>query len=259
MLSFVPDSPSAYLVAVEARGVAPKDLISKDQLHLLLNITMGNDIDEESAAHQWLRCLLSRGVELDLSDFGQMDIRLFPSLLKYPGWLEGKDGDEHRYNGIDALLRTRLAARKPMPACKVSLQRTSIIQWNILLPELVRRCIMAGVAGSRIHRLPDVLEVPNDKELQRAKRFLFAGDTWRELVRLDVTSRSVFFPELVRTLWTDITKFRQPRRAAVKKTLYERKGFPLCLAPIIVDFAGFSSGETVVKDFVEKESVNAPW
>jgi len=258
MLGFVPESPSAYLVALETRGVAPKDLISKEKLLLLLTITIGNHIDETSAAHRWLTCLLSRGVELDLADFGQVDIRLFEKLLKYPGWLEGNDGHKHRFNGVDALLRTRLAARRK-PSCRVSLPRTSLTQWNVLLPELVRRCILSGVAGSRIHRLPDVVETPNDTQLQRAKRFLFAGDTWRELVRLDVSSRSVFRPELVETLWRDITKFRQPRRFAVRETLYKRRGFPLCLISIIVDCAGFSCGENLVKEFVETQSGNAPW
>jgi len=176
MFNFVPDSPSDYLVGAEACGVSSQALITKKQLHLLLTITIGNNIHEASAAHKWLTCLLSRGVELDLEDFAQIDIKLFRKLLKYPGWLEGTDGLEHRFNGIDALLRTRLAAWRKPPRV-INRQWTLLSQWNILLPELVRRCILAGVAGSRIHRLPDIVRVPDDAQLQRANIFLFAGDT----------------------------------------------------------------------------------
>jgi len=109
MLSFVPSNPSDYRYHV--RDVAPQDLITKKQLLLLLELTVWSDIDEVSAAHQWLTCLLCRGVELDLADFEQIDIKLFRKLINYPGWLEGKDGLEHRFNGVDALLRTRSAAR----------------------------------------------------------------------------------------------------------------------------------------------------
>jgi len=64
---------------------------------------------------------------------------------------------------------------------------------------------------------------------------------------------------LVNTLWTDITKFRQPRRAAVRKSLFKKKGFPLSLTPLIVEYAGFSSGEILAKQFVEMDNSNAPW
>jgi len=125
----------------------------------------------------------------------------------------------------------------------------------VLLPELVSQCIHAGLAGSRIQQLPDLVTVPDNDQIERVKKFLFSGDTWREVVRLDIASRSIFLPELIIRFWTDVTKFRQPRRSIVKLSLLERKGFPINIIPIILGFAGFSSGELLEKHLVVMDQI----